>query len=455
MSEKTYIDTIIEKAKIAQEAYSSYTQKQVDVLVRAVGKVIYDNAEVLAKEAVAETGYGRVDSKILKQKKCTTAAWYYLKDKKSVGVIEHDTINDLLLIAKPLGVVVALIPTTNPTSTMASNGMSILKCRNSMIVSPHPRAKHVTRHGFDLINSELKRLGAPDNLIQFIDEVSLENTSEVMHKSDVIVATGGAGMIKAAYSSGRPSFGVGPGNNQVIVAPDYRDYDTLAKNILSSRAYDNGMACTSEQAVHVQKSQLKPILEAFCRNGATILPDEKLDDLQKMLFKENGATDASHVGMTAIEIANYLGVKVPENTMLLVFRGRSLTRENLLCREKMCPLVQYFCYDTLDEAIANAKRNLLWEGAGHTSVIYTNDPANAEKAGVILPVSRLLVNQPGAAASGGNYINGLAPTMSLGCGSWGNNSISENLTYRHLMNVTRVAFVHPCTLPPAEEVWAE
>ena len=451
----SYIDTLIEKAHIAQKKFESYSQEQVDQLVRAMGKIVYDNAEMLAREAVEETGYGRVDSKVLKLQKCTLAAWYYLKDKPSVGILERDPVNDLVLVAKPLGVVAALVPTTNPTSTMASNGMNIIKCRNAMIVSPHPRARKATQHGFELINRELMRLGAPENLIQIVEELSVENTDELMSKSDVIVATGGAAMVKAAYSSGRPSFGVGPGNDQVVVAPDYHDYDTLAQTVVSSRSYDNGMPCVGEQALHVQKDALEDVLSAFCRNGAAILPDEKRADLQALLFKPNGGVDASHVGMTAVQIAETLGVEVPADTKVLLFKSCGMTRENLLRREKLCPVIQYFAYDTVDEALEHAKSNLEWEGQGHTSVIYTHDAALAEHAGIVLPVSRLLVNQPGGAASGGNFINGLAPTMSLGCGSWGNNSISENLTYKHMMNVTRVAFAHPCTLPPAEEVWGE
>ena len=455
MAEMTYIDTLIANAKKAQKEFESYTQEQVDELVRAMGKVIYDNAEELAREAVEETGYGRVDSKIIKLRKSSMAAWFYMKGKKSTGILEYDTMNDLVLIAKPLGVVAALVPTTNPTSTMASNGMSIIKCKNACIISPHPRAKKCTMHGFQLIRDELDRLGAPKNIFQIVEELSVENTDELMKKSDVIVATGGTGMVKAAYSSGRPSFGVGPGNDQVVVAPDYTDYDFIAKTVVGSRSYDNGMACVGEQALHVQKDRMDDVVSAFLANDAAMIPDDKLPKLQEMLFKPNGSVDAAHVGMTALEIADYLGITVPESTQLLIFKCPGMTRDNWLRREKMCPLVQFFPYDTFNDALANAKSNLEWEGAGHTSIVYTNDKQAAEQVGVTLPVSRVLVNMPGNAASGGNFINGLAPTMSLGCGSWGNNSISENLTYRHMMNVTRLAYYHDSTMPEPEKVWGE
>ena len=453
MEEKSMIDVMLEKARAAQAELEGYTQEQVDALVKAMGKVIFDNAEMIAKEAVEESGYGRVDSKIVKLERCTQAAWFYLHDKKSVGMIDYDPVEKLATFAKPLGVVAALVPTTNPVSTTVSNGMNIIKCRNAMIVSPHPRTKKVTKHGVDLMNAELKKLGAPENLIQIIETPSMDATQELMKKVDVVVATGGAAMVKSAYSSGRPSFGVGPGNVQVVVAPDYTDYAKIAAQVTNSRSYDNGMPCTGEQAIHIQKDAVEDLLAAFRAQNCYILPDDKAPMLAKILFKENGMTDPTHVGMLPYKLAEMMGLEIPHDTQLLLFKSLGMTRDNILRREKLCPVVQYFPYETYEEGIANAKSNLEWEGAGHSSVVYTNDEKRAEYAGEHLPVSRLLVNQPGGAASGGNFINGLKPTMSLGCGSWGNNSISENLTYKHLMNTTRLAYYHEPTIPSSEEVW--
>lgn len=455
MSNQSYIDTLIENAKSAQAVLEGYDQKQVDALVRAMGKTIYDNAEILAKEAVEESGSGRVDSKILKLQRCTLAAWHFMHDKKSVGMIDYDPIEKLATFAKPVGIVAALVPTTNPVSTAASNGMSIIKSRNAMIVSPHPRTKKVTKHGVDLMNEELKKLGAPDHLIQIIEEPSMDYTQELMRKVDVVVATGGASMVKSAYSSGRPSFGVGPGNVQVVVAPDYTDYDKLAENVVASRAYDNGMPCTGEQAIHLPRAAVDKVLEAFRSHGCYILPKEKAPLLADILFRENGTINAAHVGMKPYDLAQLMDLEVPKDTQLLLFESLGMTRDNILRREKLCPVVQYFPYDSYEEGVANAKSNLLWEGAGHTSIVYTNDTGRAEYAGKEFPVSRVLVNQPGSAASGGNFINGLQPTMSLGCGSWGNNSISENLTYKHLMNTTRLAYYHEPTIPSPDIVWQE
>ena len=455
MEEKSYIDELIEKAKAAQKTFESFSQEKVDAAVKAMGKVIYDNAEIIAKEAVEESGYGRVDSKILKITRCTTAAWHYMHDKKSVGIIDYDPVEKMATYAKPVGVVAALVPTTNPVSTTVSNGMSIIKCRNAMIVSPHPRAKNVTVHGVELMRDAIAKVGAPADLIQVIEKPSLDYTQEVMKKSDVVVATGGAAMVKSAYQSGRPSFGVGPGNVQVIVGEDYTDYDKLASNVTGSRSYDNGMPCTGEQAIHCPEDKYDNIVEAFVRRGAYMLPDEYAKKLKDVLFRENGAVDPSRVGMLPCKIAELLGLEIPENTTLLIFASQGMTRENWLRREKLCPVIQIFKYKTFEEGVANAKANLEWEGIGHTSALYTNDEEKAHYAAAILPVSRLVVNQPAGAASGGNFINGLHPTMSLGCCSWGNNSISDNLEYKHLMNTTKLAFYHDPTIPSAEEVWKE
>lgn len=455
MAELSYVDGLIAKAKKAQQIMEGYTQEQVDALVKAMGKVIYDHAPMLAQEAVEESGYGRVDSKIIKLQRCTLGAWHFLHDKKSVGIIEYDPVQKLATFAKPLGVVAALVPTTNPVSTTVSNGMNIIKCRNAMIVSPHPRTKAVTKHGVELINSALREFGAPENLIQIVEEPTMALTQELMAKVDVVVATGGAAMVKSAYSSGRPSFGVGPGNVQVVVAPDYTDFDKIAAQVTNARSYDNGMPCTGEQAIHVPRSKVDALLAAFLEKGAYLLPADKAPGLAKVLFRENGMTDPAHVGMLPWKLAQLLGLEIPEETTLLLFMSLGMTRQNILRREKLCPVVQIFPYDTFEEGVANAKDNLQWEGAGHSSVIYTEREDWAEYAGQELPVSRLVVNQPGGAASGGNFINGLHPTMSLGCGSWGNNSISDNLTYRHLMNTTKLAYEHPSTLPAPEVVWAE
>ncbi len=454
--EKTLIDEMMEKARKAEEVLENYDQQQIDALVKAIGKTIFDNAEILAKEAVEETGYGRVDSKVVKQTRACAGAWHYLHDKKSVGVIEYDAEKEVATYAKPLGVVACIVPATNPTSTIGSNGMNIVKSRNVMIVSPHPRAKKTSIHGVQLINEALAKLGAPENIIQIIEEPTIDLTQELMKKVDVIIATGGAGMVKSAYSSGKPSFGVGQGNVQVIVAEDYTDYKPMAESIVSGRSYDNGMPCTGEQALHYPKAHEKEILDAFAEAGGFVIPDDKVDALANFLFNDKGMTNPAHVGYTAKAIAKEIGVEVPDNTLLLLFRNQGVGPGHILCKEKLNPVTQLFPYDDFKQAVEDARTNLKWEGAGHTAAVFTHDKEKAEYAAMRLPVGRLVVNQNGGAGSGGSFVNGLAPTMSLGCGSWGNNSISDNLTYRHLMNTTKLAYpLKNGGLPPFDEIWAE
>ena len=454
-NEKTMIEVLIEKARAAQAIFENYNQEQVDRVVKAVGKVVFDNALVLSQEAVEETGYGNVESKVVKHQGATAGAWHYLHDKKSVGMIDWDPNTELGTFAKPLGVVCCLTPATNPTSTAAANGMNILKCRNAMIISPHPRAKKVSKHCVDMMRDTLAELGAPVDLIQIVEQPSMDTTKELMSKVDVVVATGGAAMIKSAYSSGKPSFGVGQGNVQVLVAEDYKDFDFIAKTIVNSRSYDNGMPCTGEQAIHFPKAEYDALVGAFLANGAALVPDEKLDDLTSFIFKENGMADPTHVGKSAPQIAEALGFEVPEGTRILIFNNRGVGPGHPLCREKLMPVVQLFPYEDYNQAVEDARTNLLWEGAGHTAVIYTNDRELATAAAERLPVGRIVVNQRGGAGSGSQGTNGLPPTMSLGCGSWGNNSISENLTYKHLMNFTMLAYPIEGARPAFDKIWEE
>ena len=233
------------------------------------------------------------------------------------------------------------------------------------------------------------------------------------------------------------------------------DFDFIAKTIVNSRSYDNGMPCTGEQAIHFPKAEYDALVGAFLANGAALVPDEKLDDLTSFIFKENGMADPTHVGKSAPQIAEALGFEVPEGTRILIFNNRGVGPGHPLCREKLMPVVQLFPYEDYNQAVEDARTNLLWEGAGHTAVIYTNDRELATAAAERLPVGRIVVNQRGGAGSGSQGTNGLPPTMSLGCGSWGNNSISENLTYKHLMNFTMLAYPIEGARPAFDKIWEE
>jgi succinate-semialdehyde dehydrogenase len=459
MEDKTYIDGLIENAKKAQNSLEDYTQVETDALVRAIGKVIYDNRMLLSQEAVEETGLGIYEGKVAKHDKVTTSHWAFLKDKPSVGLIEVDEANGIYTYAKPVGVVACLTPSTNPTTTAVGNSMHAVKCRNAVIVSPHPKAKNCTAHAVKLMNEAIVALGGPENLIQSIEEPSLALTDELMKKVDVIVATGGSAMVKAAYSSGKPSYGVGPGNVQIIADRDYDNYPLMAAQVMGSRMYDNGMPCTGEQALIMPKEKSDEIIKIFEEKGAYLITDPT--DIQKLrdsIFQKgfDGPINLNIVGHPASEVAKYANIDVPEGTKLLMVKLDKFGHDEVLCREIMCPVIRCFEYDDFEDAIKIAKTNLLMEGAGHSSGIYSNNDYNINFAGEQIPVSRFMVCQANSNVAGNTFTNGLDPTISIGCGSWGNNSISENLTYKHMMNKTRISYViKDAPNPTAEEIWAE
>lgn len=458
----TTVRELIARSHAAQQQIANYTQKQTDALVKICGRTIYNNAELLAEEAVAEGGLGNVPSKISKMKNGMAVAYQFLKGKKSVGVIRVDEDLHIVNYAKPMGVVACITPSTNPTSTVGGNGMYALKCRDSIIFAPHPRTKACTVHAVNLVREALKRAGAPEDLFLAIEEPTMELTQALMSEADVVVATGGPGMVKAAYSSGRPSYGVGQGNVQVLIDTDCKDeYDHIAENVTNSRIRDNGVPCTCEQFITCPREDRQLFLDALRKAGAYIIEDEeKSQALRELLFLKNAdgtyAFNVSSVGVPATELARRINLEVPPETKTLVVPVKGVAHADLLCKEKLCP-VQGFCtYDTFDEGMKQILENLHMEGAGHTAIIYSHNEEHLNRAGNILPVSRIIVNAPGGTAGGSTLSNGLTPTLSLGCGSWGNNSISENLSYTHLMNVTKMAY----TIPDAprltdDEMWAD
>lgn len=460
INDEIFIKELIEKAKAAQKIYEQFGQEQVDAIVKVVGKTIYDNAEILAIEAVEETGMGNVSSKIKKQQGVAVSHWSYVKDKKSVGVINEDPISQVTTYAKPLGVVACVTPSTNPTSTVCGNGMYILKSRNAMIVAPHPGAKKVTLHGVSLINKALKEIGAPENLIQIIEEPSIERTQILMQMADVTVATGGPGMVKAAYSSGRPSYGVGQGNVQSIMDRGCQDkYDTFAEDTIRCRSTDNGVQCTAEQCISIPIEETETILNKFKEYGALVIEDDSdLDKIREALFIKDGNNyriNTKLVGKTPFELGKLLNIPVSKDTKVLMVKAQGTADIDVLCKEKLCPIISYLPYNTFEEGVENAYLNLMVEGAGHSACLFSNDKEHINYTANKLPVARLSINTANTVAGGNSFSIGYNPTISLGCGSWGNNSISENLTYEHLMNITKVAtIIEKAVDPTPNEIWA-
>ncbi|MDR1292397.1 MAG: aldehyde dehydrogenase family protein [Clostridiales Family XIII bacterium] len=440
-----YIEGYVRRARAAQAEAEGWPQEYADRLTEAAARAVYDNAEDLARLAVDETGMGDYEDKVAKNRNKARIILADLADKKSVGVIARHPETGITEIAKPVGVVAAITPVTNPIVTPMSNAMFALKGRNAVVVSPHHRATRSSGKAVELIQRNLKAAGAPEHIVQIIDEHSRENTRELISLADVVIATGGMGMVRAAYSSGRPALGVGAGNVQCIVDEDV-DIDAVVAMTVAGRAFDNGIVCTAEQSMIFPAKEEAEVVSALERAGAAVLPRDAKPAaaaLRAALFTEDGM-NRHLVGQSALAVAEAaglasLGVNIPGGVKAIAVFADGPGAADGLSGEKMCPVISLYAYDTFEEAVGVAKANLEYEGKGHSVSVHSNNKEHIEYAGLALPVSRVLVNQTCSTNAGGSEYNGLAGTNTLGCGSWGNNSISENLTYKHLINISRIA----------------
>lgn len=449
------IQKMVADAREAQRLYErQFDQEQVDRVIKAAAHIIYDNAEYLARMTVDETQMGVYEDKVSKNRNKAKGVWYNLRGKKSMGIIGMDDRTGLIEIAKPIGVVAGITPMTNPVVTPMSKIIFALKTKNAIIIAPHPKARRCSAEAVRLIKEAIAPFGVPDRLVQVITEPDIETTRELMEKCDVVVATGGMQMVKSAYSSGKPSFGVGVGNVQVIIDRDI-DFDTAASRIITGRAFDNGIICSGEQCFLYHEKDESEVLDAFRRHGAYIVSEEEKRKLVPVLFPD-GKLNRELVGQSVRKIAAAAGLEIPGNMKVIAVRAAGPGKEDLICKEKMFPVLAYMPYAYFDQALEFADMNLTLEGNGHTAGIHSNNQANIIKAGTSLSVSRLIVNAPCATTAGGSIQNGLPVTNTLGCGSWGNNSISENFTYKHLLNITRIAPISArIPVPTDEEIWSE
>lgn len=454
MEAQNLINEYIQRARVAQAIFEKKNQEEVDKAVKVIARVIVDNAVTLAEFAVNETGMGNVPDKISKHTNKPKLILNHLIGKKSRGILERDEKTGITLVAKPMGVVGAITPTTNPVVTSMSNSMFSLKCGNAIIMAPHPRAKGCSSMAVELMRAELKKIGLPEDLIQVLPEPSLDTTSALMKAVDIVIATGGMGMVKAVYSSGKPALGVGAGNVQTILDRDI-DYAETIPKIVEGRVFDNGILCTADQSVICPEEKYDEIMEVFSANKAMVVKDaDIIEKFRKALFDEKGIISRHVVGQSAQKIGVLADVNVPDDIKIIVLEAKGFGMEDLLAKEKMCPCISVYKYDKFEDAVEIARANLEREGKGHTVSIHSNDAQHIEYVGEELSVSRFVVNQVCAIAGAGSYNNNLAPTNTLGCGSWGNNSISENLDYKHLMNISRIAyFIKDAHIPSDEEVW--
>lgn len=431
------ISQLVDKGRVAMEEVKAYDQSQIDSLLEDMSSIILAHDEELAKMAVEETGLGRVDHKVMKNQNMANNIYNSLKGKKSVGVIDVNEETGITKIAHPVGVVGAVSPTTNPTITPMGNSLMALKGKNAVIISPHPRSLKTTHRTIELLREAIGNLGAPKDLIQMIEEPSIEKSQELMRSVDVIVATGGPGMVKAAYSSGKPAFGVGPGNVPLILDEDF-DVPLAAQFAVIGRSFDNGIVCACTQSLIYPEGKEAEVIQELEKNGAYVVTDEaEVAKFREIIFK-NGVSNPDTVGKDPQVIADMIGVTLPENTQIIVLKTTKSGKEELLSKEKMNPVMSLIPYKTFSEALDIAEANLKVEGQGHSAGLLSHTKEHGVEAGLRLPVSRVVVNQPTIDA-GGSPNNGLTPTVSLGCGSWGNNSISENLSFTHLINISRVA----------------
>ncbi len=430
----------LKQVKEAQKKFAEYSQKQVDEIFRAAAIAANMARIPLAKMAVEETGMGVVEDKVIKNHYAAEYIYNAYKDTKTCGVIEYDPAFGLKRIAEPIGIIGAVIPTTNPTSTAIFKALICLKTRNGIIISPHPRAKKSTIAAAKIVLDAAVKAGAPENIIAWIDVPSLELTNELMRTSDTILATGGPGMVKAAYSSGKPALGVGAGNTPVII-DSTADIKVAVNSIIHSKTFDNGMICASEQSVTVLSDIYDEVKNEFAARGCYFLKEDELEKVRKTIII-NGALNAKIVGQKAHRIAELAGVSVPESTKILIGEVESVDISEEFAHEKLSPVLAMYKAETFDEALGKAAQLVADGGYGHTSSLFIH-PAQTEKIekhAHAMKTCRILINTPSSHGGIGDLYNfRMTPSMTLGCGSWGGNSVSENVGVKHLLNIKNVA----------------
>ena len=435
------LDTALARVRAAQAVFAAYSQEQVDRIFLAAASAANKMRIPLAKQAVAETGMGIVEDKVIKNHYAAEYIYNAYKDTKTCGVIEEDTAYGIQRIAEPIGVVAAVIPTTNPTSTAIFKTLISLKTRNGIIISPHPRAKGCTIAAAKVVLEAAVAAGAPAGIIDWIDVPSLELTNQLMREADIILATGGPGMVKAAYSSGKPALGVGPGNTPAVI-DESADILLAVSSIIHSKTFDNGMICASEQSVVVLDSIYEQVKAEFVNRGCYILSPEETEKLRGTILI-NGALNARIVGQSAHTIAALAGVQVPEKTKILIGEVTSTDLSEAFAHEKLSPVLAMYRAADFADALEKADRLVRDGGYGHTAAVYLDPLGAKEKLDAFaarMKACRILLNTPSAQGGIGDLYNfKLAPSLTLGCGSWGGNSVSENVGVKHLLNIKTVA----------------
>ena len=438
--EKDLVTSLMNKAVAAQKDYESFDQKAVDNIVKEVAFRLRDHSVALAKLAQEETGFGKATDKTTKNLFASEVLYNSIKNIKTVGIIEELEEKKMLKVAVPMGVVAALIPSTNPTSTTIYKSLLALKTRNAIILSPHPKALSAISETVKIIQSVLVDLDVPTDLVQVITEPSLEGTQALMShpQTALILATGGEAMVRAAYSSGNPAIGVGPGNTPVLIEKS-ANINQAVSRIVSSKTFDNGTICASEQSLVIEESIKEDVLKELQTQDVYLMNKEESEKVGAFIMRENGAMNPEIVGKPAIAIAELSGITVPETTKILISEQTEISKENPYSREKLSPILALFTVKDTEEGIATCEALLRNEGAGHTAMIHSENDEIVREFGIRIPASRILVNTLASLGAIGGTTN-LNPSLTLGCGSVGGSSLSENVHVAQLLNTNYVAY---------------
>ncbi|MGL6064110.1 MAG: acetaldehyde dehydrogenase (acetylating) [Fusobacteriaceae bacterium] len=427
-------------SKEAQKKYVNFTQKKIDEIIYEISMEIRKHSIKLAKMAYEETGFGKWEDKILKNDFASINCYEYIKNMKTVGILNHDEDLGIMEVGVPIGVVAGLIPSTNPTSTAIYKTLISLKSGNGIVLSPHPSAKNCIIETVEIMKAAAYRAGAPEGLIGVLTIPSMEGTSALMKHKDIgsILATGGEAMVRAAYSSGRPAIGVGPGNGPAFIERT-ADIEKAVKRIFDSKTFDNGVICASEQSIITEKIIKEEVMKEIKKQGGYFLSEVESKKLGKFILRANGTMNPQIVGKSAEKIADLVGIRIPVGTKILLSEQTEVSNKNPYAHEKLCPILAFFCEENWEDACEKSIEILMFEGKGHTLIIHSENQDVIKEFALKKPVSRLLVNTSGALGGIGATTN-LSPALTLGCGAIGGSSTSDNVTPMNLINIRRIAW---------------
>jgi len=447
------IDKILEKAKIAQQQIEFWPQDIVDEMVIAAGWETYKRSEEIARCAIEESEMGIYEHKVLKHQKKTLGVLRDMDRVKTTGVIEEDRERGLIKIAKPVGVVGALTPVTNCEATLPAKALPALKCRNAIIFAPHPKAKKTAALVTESMQVGLRNVGAPVDLIQTINEPSIDKAKELMSKVDLVIATGGSSMVKSAYSSGTPAYGVGAGN-AVVIVDQSADLPDAAEKIYKGKTFDNATSCSSENSVVLLDSIYEDMLHEMKKQGGYLCNQEERAKLKATMWPDGVHLNKNIVAQPVSKIAQMAGIQIPEDTTFLMVLGENVGDDDPFYKEKLSLVLTVWKCETFDQSIEIVRKITELNGSGHSCGIHSTNESHILKLGHEIKVSRIMVNQPQSYGNSGNYNNGMPFTLTLGCGTWGGNITTENINWKHYLNITWVSKPIEPVIPDQEKIFA-